>query len=137
MGHALRKSDIFVSPGVVLESPTVLPLDAVMLSRNAVRAGVFLMLLQATDAVLTSVGVERFGISVEGNPFLRHFMYEFGHVETLALMKSLAIAVVFFLVLLSNKLPWITKAMSAVSAVYLFGAVIPWTYILFIRPLVA
>ena len=102
--------------------------------RKALLLGMILILLQAADGLLTSVGVSRFGVSVEGNPFLRHLMMEFGHLTTLTMVKFIAIAMICAMTYYATRQPWIRSAMGAVSAIYLFAAIIPWTYILFIKP---
>lgn len=104
-------------------------------ARKVLIVGAFLSSLQILDGVLTSIGVSRFGVGMEGNPFLRQMMLEFGHIPTLAVLKLFAISIVLGLVLLSRRLTWIPSALGAVSCVYLFAAVIPWTYILFIQPM--
>lgn len=101
---------------------------------NVLLIGSFLALLQLVDGLFTSMGVERFGIAVEGNPLLRHLMAEFGHIPTLASLKILAVLVIVALTLFARQLPWIKNALGAVSCVYLFAAIMPWTYILFLSP---
>ncbi len=96
--------------------------------------GIVLGLLQLADGVLTSIGVSRFGVGIEGNPLLRVLMTEFGHVPTLAMLKSFALFVVFGLTLLGLRLPWVKSAMGALTCIYLFAAILPWTYLLFIKP---
>ena len=103
-------------------------------AQKAFYLGLLLCILQAADGVLTSVGISRFGVAMEGNPFLRHMMLEFGHVPTLGFVKLLAIMIVISLAFFARKLPWINNAMGAISAVYVFAAIVPWTYILFVKP---
>ena len=103
-------------------------------AQKALLLGCFLSLLQALDGILTSLGVSRFGVAIEGNPFIRGLMEEFGHVTALSVVKCLAIVVVIGLAYFGRKMPWVNNAMGAVSAVYVFGAIIPWTYILFVKP---
>ncbi len=105
------------------------------ISDNAVFLGALLIFLQTADGILTSVGISRFGLAAEGNPLLRHLMAEFGHVWTLAILKLVAILIVVALVRTAQRLPWINGAIGAVSCIYIFAAIVPWTYILFIRPL--
>lgn len=93
--------------------------------------GALLCSLQGIDWFLTSVGVSRYGISIEGNPLIRALMHEYGSTLALGLVKSLAILVVFVLTYYGRKVPWVNNAMGAVACVYLFAAIIPWTYILF------
>ncbi|MCB0324848.1 MAG: hypothetical protein KDD69_14795 [Bdellovibrionales bacterium] len=97
--------------------------------------GAFLAVLQALDGVLTSMGVSRFGVAIEGNPFIRSLMEELGHVTALGLVKALAILIIVALTIFARRLPWINNAMGAIGCVYLFAAIIPWTYILFLKPL--
>ena len=97
--------------------------------------GIFLILLQAADGILTSVGVARYGVSIEGNPFLRTLMESYGHIPTLAVVKFLAVLIVLHLMQLAAELPWVKSAMGAVSCIYVCAAIIPWLYVLFLRPL--
>jgi len=94
----------------------------------------FLILMQIMDGVLTSIGISRFGVSMEGNPFLRSLMANFGHIPTLTIVKLIAVAMVVLLACVAEKLSWGRKAMEVLCGIYLFGAVIPWTYILFVKP---
>ena len=108
--------------------------DDSVLAKDVIVLGALLSLLQLVDGVLTNLGINRYGIAIEGNPFLRSMMEEFGHVPTLTILKCLAIGLVIALTMMTKKLPWIKNAMSAVTAVYLFAAILPWTYLLFIKP---
>jgi len=96
--------------------------------------GSVLCLLQALDGVLTSIGVSRFGIEWEGNPFIRALMEDFGPTTALGIVKCFAILLVVGLTFFARRLPWINNAMGAVSCIYLFVAIIPWSYYLFIAP---
>ncbi len=91
-----------------------------------------LIVLQALDGILTSMGVSRYGVNAEGNPLLRALMSEFGNVPTLGMVKITAILFILALSYYAKRLPWIHNAMGAISCVYLFAAVLPWTYVLFI-----
>ena len=106
-------------------------------AREVLFLGVLLAFLQLLDGIFTSMGVARWGTSVEGNPFLRTMMEQFGHLPTLALMKCLAIGIICCLTMLAQERPWVKNAMSAVCCVYVVAAIIPWAFILFIRPLFA
>ena len=101
--------------------------------KGALFIGCCLALFQALDGIFTSVGISRYGLAIEGNPLLRSIMEQFGHVPTLALLKIAAICVVAFLTVVSFRLHWVKRAMSAVTLVYLFMAIIPWAYILFFK----
>lgn len=101
---------------------------------QALIVGSILIILQALDGILTGMGVERFGLHMEGNPFLRLLMAEFGHVPTLAALKFVAISIVVLLTIMVKRVPWVENAMSAISCLYILVAILPWTYILFIKP---
>ena len=100
-------------------------------AQRVVLIGTFLVFLQVLDGIFTSIGIMRFGLSVEGNPLLRALMEEFGHVPTLAASKIIAMCVILGLTCVAQRLAWVRNAMGAVTCVYLFAAVLPWTYILF------
>ena len=95
-----------------------------------------LCLLQVFDGLLTSVGVARYGTDVEGNPLIRGLMEQMGSLPALGLVKLLSIIIVLGLAYFAPRVPWIKGAMGAVTCFYLFAAIIPWTYILFIKPLI-
>lgn len=97
--------------------------------------GMLLCMLQVFDGILTSVGVSRFGTAIEGNPFIRALMEEWGYVTALGFVKVAAILIVVGLTFFARRIPWINNAMGAISCVYIFAAIIPWTYILFVKPL--
>ncbi|MCB0330804.1 MAG: hypothetical protein KDD70_14120 [Bdellovibrionales bacterium] len=94
---------------------------------------VVLILVQILDGVLTGLGVSQFGIEAEGNPLLRFFMGHFGHEATLIGAKSLSIAIVILLGHCAKSVAWVEKAMTAVACLYIFAALIPWTFILTAR----
>ena len=104
-------------------------------ANSALLLGFILCSLQALDGILTSMGVSRFGTAIEGNPLIRTLMEEFGHVTALGLVKFCAILVVIALTCFAKRLPWVNNAMGAISCIYVFAAIIPWTYILFLKPL--
>lgn len=99
--------------------------------RKTMFVAVLLIFLQALDGILTSVGVSRFGIAAEGNPILRHLMLEFGHLPILGAVKFLAILFIIGLSYYAQRLVWVHRAMGAISCIYIFTAILPWTYILF------
>ena len=100
---------------------------------DALFIGALLAILQAMDGLLTSLGVARFGSSVEGNPLLRVLFDQYGCVPTLAIFKTMAILSVVTLTCVAKELPWVKQMMEAMSCFYLIVAVIPWAYILFIK----
>ena len=106
-------------------------------AERAFAFGSFLCLLQAADGWLTSVGMARFGTSMEGNPLLRALMEQLGHVPALTIVKLLAIVVVVLLTIQAKRKPWVGNAMGALSCIYVFLAIVPWTYLLFVKPYLA
>ena len=98
--------------------------------REVFALGIILALLQAMDALLTAVGISTFGVHAEGNQLLQGLMLQFGHIPVLALTKSIALLVIATLLLLSRHVKWIRTALWCVSFIYLFAAILPWTYIL-------
>lgn len=103
--------------------------------RQALYVGAVLSILQALDGLLTGIGIERLGLSAEGNPLLRSMMIQYGHIPTLAIVKALSIMIVILLTIYAQERRWVFKALSAISAIYLFVAIAPWTYVLFINPI--
>ncbi|HQH27418.1 MAG TPA: DUF5658 family protein [Oligoflexia bacterium] len=103
--------------------------------RKALLIGSVLCLFQLLDGLLTSIGVSRFGLEIEGNPWVRFLMQEYGCITALGTVKLFAVAVVIFLTFFTNRIPWLNSAMGALSCAYLLMAILPWTYILFVQPL--
>lgn len=97
--------------------------------------GILLCLLQVLDGVFTFIGVSRFGLEIEGNPLVRFLMESFGYATALAGIKGIATLIVLFLIYLAKEISWMNKALSAVSVVYVLTAILPWTYILFFKPI--
>jgi len=106
-------------------------------ARGVFATGMFLALLQILDGMLTNMGINQFGVSIEGNPMLRSMMLEYGHVPTLAVVKIISIILVLTLTVYSGRIPWVKNALGAVTGIYLVAAIAPWTYILFVQPLFA
>lgn len=95
--------------------------------------GIFLGTLNIYDGILTSMGVDRHGIAAEGNTFLRELMLKYGPDLTLLGMKGLAIFIVLMLTIAAKKSKYIKDLIGALSCLYLFAAILPWLYILFVR----
>ena len=91
-----------------------------------------LCLIQAMDGVFTSIGIQRFGVAMEGNPLLRSLMEQFGCIPTLGAVKLLAIIAIIGISLYASYYRWINNALRAVMLTYFFAAILPWTYILFL-----
>ena len=92
-----------------------------------------LILFQILDGFLTALGVSHLGLHWEGNPFLRSLMLEFGYLPTLIVTKSLCITIVLLLGYFAHRVNWLERAMQVVACLYLFAAIIPWTFILTTR----
>ena len=90
-------------------------------------AVVVFLVAQASDGVLTYVGVATYGRGIEGNPLIGWLMTAMGEGPGLATAKVTA---GFFGIVLH--LFAIHKAVALLAAFYLVVAVIPWLAILFI-----
>lgn len=95
--------------------------------------GIILSLLQVADGVMTGIGVLHFGVKAEGNILLRTMMESYGVLGTLFSVKLLAIGIIIVLCQLASSVPWVRSALKAVISIYLFAAILPWSYILLIR----
>lgn len=98
-----------------------------------VALGIILSLLQVADGVMTAIGVLHFGVKAEGNILLRSMMESYGVVSTLFSVKLFAIGIVAILCQLASSVPWVRGALKAVISIYLFAAILPWSYILLSR----
>ena len=88
--------------------------------------GLSLCWLQIFDGFLTWIGVSRFGVGFEGNPFLQHMMENFGAEPTLIGTKIFAISAILFICLCSRNAGWVKLGLILTNALYLVVAVIPW-----------
>jgi uncharacterized membrane protein len=86
---------------------------------------VFLM-AQASDGVLTYIGVSTYGLHVEANPIIGWLMSLIGEGAALATAK---VAAGFFGIALH--LSAVHRAVAVLAAFYLAVAVLPWIAILF------
>ena len=120
----------------LLDSPRSHVANPQLPAREVFALGMFLSLLQIIDGMLTNMGVTQFGVQIEGNPFLRSMMLEFGHVPTLTAVKVMSIMLVITLTVYSGRIPWVKHALKAITGIYIAAAIVPWTYILFIVPLI-
>lgn len=91
-----------------------------------------LLLFQMFDAVLTYIGVLNFGIEMEGNPLIRSLMGAVGPLAAILTVKFFAVICVFCLWNLRGLVSWIPKAMLFLSLYYLFFAILPWSYLVFL-----
>jgi hypothetical protein len=90
----------------------------------------WLIVVQAVDGLLTSLGVSTFGIEAEGNPLIRAMMYAMGHNMAIGLAKFVAVLLVITLAVMARKRGWIGGVLGALTCFYLAIAIIPWTVIL-------
>lgn len=102
-------------------------------ARNVATLCATLMILQVLDGILTAVGVSLHGVDMEGNPLIRGLMVAVGPIPALIFVKSLAMAVVAGLYMLSGYIDWMVSALRTVVILYLCAAIIPWSVILVSR----
>jgi uncharacterized membrane protein len=94
--------------------------------------GLLLCWLQIFDGVLTAIGVSRLGIHFEGNPILRYLMNAHGFEASLFWAKFFCIVAVAFICLFAHRAQWVKSGLSLAIVIYLFVAVVPWVYTLWI-----
>jgi len=82
------------------------------------------IVLQAADGWLTYEAVNRFGLSAEGNPILTTWMHLTGPGPAMVGAKLTAIACGAVLYATG-----VHRVLGGLTALYLFGAVIPWLQI--------
>ena len=98
--------------------------------RDIVFLGSLMVLLQLLDGVFTGIGIWHFGTGMEGNYLLRSLMELVGFLPALILVKGASIALTGVLCVQASKLSWVRSAFIGVIGIYLFAAILPWTYIL-------
>ena len=81
--------------------------------------------VQILDAMLTWTGILRFGTAIEANPLLAASFAHFGAGATLGAAKLFAIACALVLHLRSHYL-----ILSVLTVLYVFGAIVPWSWTL-------
>ncbi len=81
--------------------------------------------VQATDAVLTYVGVLHFGLAVEANPIVASSLMTLGPSTGLFLVKLSAIGCAAFLHAIAQH-----HVVGLLTIVFLLGAVSPWVQLL-------
>ena len=101
------------------------------LAKEIAILGIILVGMQIADGILTAIGVSYFGTSIEGNVVLRTLMNSYGVVATLIGVKVIAIGIVMTLCHLAFTVTWLRSALKLVISLYLFAAIIPWSYILY------
>lgn len=122
--------------GNLLDCPRLHIANPMRPTKSVFVMGMALAFLQILDGFLTSMGMDRFGVQMEGNALLRELMIQFGHVPTLTVVKLCSITLVLLLIVNSKKVPWVKNALGAINCVYIVFAIAPWTYILFLEPII-
>ena len=84
------------------------------------------LIAQASDGVLTYVGVRTYGLHIEGNPLLGWLMAWVGQGVALTVAKTAAGAFGIVLHLTS-----VHRVVALLTAFYFAAAVVPWIRILF------
>ncbi len=84
------------------------------------------LLAQASDGVLTYIGVSTYGLHVEGNPLIAWLMSAMGEGPALATAK---LAAGFFGIALH--LSAVHRAVALLAGFYVAVAIIPWVAILY------
>ncbi len=82
---------------------------------------VFFLLAQAADGALTYLGVCTLGLGMEGNPLLLTLMVTIGAAPAVLGAKFMAAALGMSLHLIG-----VHRIVAALTAFYVFGAVLPW-----------
>jgi hypothetical protein len=88
---------------------------------------VLFLLAQASDGVLTYVGVATHGVGIEGNPLIAWLMVTMG--QGLALTTAKVAAATFGIAL---HLVSVHKAVAVLTLFYLVVAIVPWMTVLFL-----
>ncbi len=101
-------------------------------SRDVIFFGLFLASLQIADGFLTSKGISEFGVTAEGNPLLNNLFLQYSHDQVLIISKCLAILLVIGLSVFARKTSWVKNIINTLSCIYIFAAIIPWIYVLYI-----
>ena len=84
------------------------------------------LVAQASDGVLTYIGVSSFGLHAEANPLISWLMASIGEGAALTTAK---VSAAFFGIALH--LSAVHKAVAFLAALYMAAAVLPWMAILF------
>ena len=84
------------------------------------------LIVQASDGVLTYIGVSTYGLHIEANPLIGWLMSSIGEGAALATAK---VAAWFFGIALH--LTAVHRAVAVLAAFYLAVAVLPWLAILY------
>ena len=85
------------------------------------------VVVQCADAWLTTIGIHRFGFGIEANPILSWYAYALGAGVTIFGAKALAVGCAAALHYQGRY-----RTLSALSALYVVAAIIPWLVVLWI-----
>lgn len=110
-------------------NPTVLiRVGRMSLSKKALILGAALVGCQIADGTLTYLGLTLFGVHMEGNVFLRHFMEQYGMGWALFVAKALAVCLAVALMFNAHRRRWVRPLILFAILVYFGLAVLPWIY---------
>jgi hypothetical protein len=90
-------------------------------------AVIVFLLAQASDGVLTYIGVATYGVEMEANPLITWLMTSMGEGAGLATAK--VTAGVFGMIL---HLTGVHRAVAALAGFYIIVAIIPWMAVLYV-----
>lgn len=90
-------------------------------------AVIVFLLAQASDGVLTYIGVSTYGLAIEGNPLIAWLMASMGEGPALATAKVTA-----GLFGIALHLSAVHRAVALLAGFYLVAAIAPWMAILYV-----
>lgn len=88
---------------------------------------VLFLIAQVFDGAFTYLGLTSFGLS-EGNPIIAYYIRQHGVGPSLTVAKMLSVVCSMVLHLLG-----LHKTLALLTLMYLALAILPWTYLLFVR----
>lgn len=93
------------------------------------KLGWLLILFQILDGLFTLLGINTFGVEIEGNPLVRNFIEIVGPSVGILFVKLATIIIIFCICVFGCKVKWITPALSGVAYIYFLFALAPWTIV--------
>jgi hypothetical protein len=78
------------------------------------------------DTVLTLENVSKYGVQIEGNPFLRFIMEQIGAAQGLIITKSIIVIITLYTAIMMNQLNYRIRGeylLYAAAVCWLYGAV--------------
>lgn len=82
--------------------------------------------MQLLDGFLTGIGVYHYGSNAEANIVIKKLMVCMGPFHALLTVKTLSIAVVYYICRIGRSIVWLREALEGVIAIYLHCAILPW-----------